>query len=425
MKKITKNDQNIKIKRKVNKKKLAIIIVLVLAVCVYLIASVYHLIKNPTDSVLVNEGRISQEETVDAYIIRDETVIKGENYKNGMVEIKSEGSKVASGDPVFRYYSAGEDDLKNKIADLDLKIQEAMEKNEDSLPSQDTRLLDTQIESTLEQVTNSNDIQKIKEYKKSISEKVTKKAKIAGELSPTGSYLKKLIDERSTYENELNSGAEYINATRSGMVSYRIDGLEETLNTSDFSKINKKFLQNLNLKTGQIISSSNEAGKIVNNFICYIACTSKSNEANQAKIGDSVKLALPSLNEVDAKVEYITRENDNEVTIIFSFTEGIEELLSYRKVSIDIIWWDEKGFKVPNTCIFEQDGLNYVIRTRAGYLDKVLVKVQKATENYSIVTNYSTSEIEELNLSEDVSTSIILYDELLLKPSENQINNAT
>ncbi len=425
MKKITKNDQNIKIKRKVNKRKLAIIIVLVLAVCVYLIASVYHLIKNPTDSVLVNEGRISQEETVDAYIIRDETVIKGENYKNGMVEIKSEGSKVASGDPVFRYYSAGEDDLKNKIADLDLKIQEAMEKNEDSLPSQDTRLLDTQIESTLEQVTNSNDIQKIKEYKKSISEKVTKKAKIAGELSPTGSYLKKLIDERSTYENELNSGAEYINATRSGMVSYRIDGLEETLNTSDFSKINKEFLQNLNLKTGQIISSSNEAGKIVNNFICYIACTSKSNEANQAKIGDSVKLALPSLNEVDAKVEYITRENDNEVTIIFSFTEGIEELLSYRKVSIDIIWWDEKGFKVPNTCIFEQDGLNYVIRTRAGYLDKVLVKVQKATENYSIVTNYSTSEIEELNLSEDVSTSIILYDELLLKPSENQINNAT
>ena len=408
-----------------NKRKLAIIIVLVLAVCVYLTASVYHLIKNPTDSVLVNEGRISQEETVDAYIIRDETVIKGENYKNGMVEIKSEGSKVASGDPVFRYYSAGEDDLKNKIADLDLKIQEAMEKNEDSLPSQDTRLLDTQIESTLEQVTNSNDIQKIKEYKKSISEKVTKKAKIAGELSPTGSYLKKLIDERSTYENELNSGAEYINATRSGMVSYRIDGLEETLNTSDFSKINKEFLQNLNLKTGQIISSSNEAGKIVNNFICYIACTSKSNEANQAKIGDSVKLALPSLNEVDAKVEYITRENDNEVTIIFSFTEGIEELLSYRKVSIDIIWWDEKGFKVPNTCIFEQDGLNYVIRTRAGYLDKVLVKVQKATENYSIVTNYSTSEIEELNLSEDVSTSIILYDELLLKPSENQINNAT
>ena len=99
--------------------------------------------------------------------------------------------------------------------------------------------------------------------------------------------------------------------------------------------------------------------------------------------------------------------------------------MSYRKVAIDIIWWDASGYKVPNSCIFEDDGLSYVIRTRAGYLDKVLVKVQKATENYSIVTNYSTSEIEELNLSKDVSTSLILYDELLLTPSVEQINNAT
>ena len=134
---------------------------------------------------------------------------------------------------------------------------------------------------------------------------------------------------------------------------------------------------------------------------------------------------MPSSREVDAKIEYITKEENNEVTLIFSFTEGIEELLSYRKASVDIIWWDAQGFKVPNSCIIERNGLNYVIRTKAGYLDKVLVKVQKATENYSIVTNYSTSEIEELELEEDVSTSIILYDELLLTPSEEQIKNAT
>lgn len=418
-------EPNVIIKRKVNKKRIALIVILIIAVCTYLTLAVYHLIKNPTDSVMVSEGSISQEETTLGYIIRDETVIKGENYKNGMEEIKSEGSKVAKGDPVFRYYSAGEDDLKAKIADLDVKIQEAIEKNNESLPSQEARQLDTQIETTLDQVTNTNNLGQISEYKKSIAKNITKKAKMAGELSPTGSYLKKLIDERSGYENELNSGAEYVNATRSGIVSYRIDGLEEVLNANDFSKINKEFLSNLNLKTGQIISESSESGKIVNNFICYMACTSKSADANNAKIGDTVKLALPSSREVDAKIEYITKEDNNEVTLIFSFSEGIEELLSYRKVSIDIIWWHASGYKVPNSCIVEENGLNYVIRTRSGYLDKVLVKVQKATENYSIVTNYSTSEIEELNLNKNVKTSIILYDELLLKPSEEQINNAT
>ena len=137
---------NITIKRKVNKKRIILIVALTIAVCVYLGISVYHLIKNPTDSVVVSDGRISQEETVAGYIIRDETVVRGENYKNGMVEIKSEGSKVASGDPIFRYYSSGEEDLKKKIAELDVKIQEAIEKNSESLPSSDTRSLDTQIE---------------------------------------------------------------------------------------------------------------------------------------------------------------------------------------------------------------------------------------------------------------------------------------
>ena len=417
---------NIKVKtRNVNVSKVILAVILLIALIIYIVISVYNLAMNPTDTVVVKEGSISEEETVNGYIIRDETVVKGQNYKNGMVQIKNETEKVASGDPIFRYYSAGEDDLKAKIADLDNKIQEAMEANNENLFSPDTKLLDTQIESTLEQVTNTNDIQKIREYKKSISENITKKAKIAGDLSPTGSYLKKLIDERSNYENELNSGAEYINATRSGIVSYKIDGLEETLNANDFSKINKKFLQSLNLKTGQIISSSNEGGKIVNNFICYIACTSKTKESNEAEIGNTVKLALPSSREVDAKIEYITKEENDEVTLIFSFTEGIEELLSYRKVPIDIIWWDAKGYKVPNSCIIEENGLNYVIRTRAGYLDKVLVKVQKTTDNYSIVKNYSTSEIEELDIDKSVSTSIILYDELLFKPSEEQINHAT
>ena len=60
---------------------------------------------------------------------------------------------------------------------------------------------------------------------------MSKKSKIAGEQSPAGSYLKKLIDQRSEYENELNSGAEYIEATKSGIVSYRVDGYEDILTT--------------------------------------------------------------------------------------------------------------------------------------------------------------------------------------------------
>ena len=423
-------EPNITVKKKfslknINKAKVVIALFVLIAILVYISIGVYNLIVNPSDSVIVNQGSISEEETVNGYIIRDETVITGENYKNGMVQIKNEGERVANGDPIFRYYTSGEEDLKAKIAELDVKIQEAMEENNEDLFSTDTKLLDTQISETLDLIYDLNDTQKIKEYKRDISDYITRKAKIAGELSPSGSYLKKLIDERSSYENELNSGAEYINASKSGIVSYRIDGLEETLNVNDFSKINKEFLEGLNLKTGQIISTSNESGKIVNNFVAYIACVSDTENANNAEIGDTVKIALPSTKEVEAKVEYITKEENNEVTIIFSIHEGIDELLSYRKTSFDIIWWDAEGYKVPNSSIITENDLNYVIRTRAGYLDKVLVKVKKKTDSYSVVDNYSNSEIEELDIDSGVSTSLMLYDELLLNPSEDQIREAT
>lgn len=57
------------------------------------------------------------------YIVREESVLSGENYKNGLVEIKAEGEKVSKGENVFRYYSNNEESLKEEIAKLDVEIR--------------------------------------------------------------------------------------------------------------------------------------------------------------------------------------------------------------------------------------------------------------------------------------------------------------
>ena len=314
--------QTKKASKKLNKAKVLLGSVVVVVILAYLLNSIINLIKNPTDTFIVREGKISKEEAAIGYIIREETVVKGENYKNGMEQIIDEGSRVAKGESIFRYYSSGENSLKEKIKALDIKIQETIDNNNSNeLVLADTRLLDSQIDQVLSDINTLNNIQKIQETKKKLNTYISKKARIAGENSPSGSYLRKLIDERSKYENELNNGSEYVTAPVSGMVSYRVDGLEKTLTTNDFSKYNKEFLNNLNLKTGQIISTNSETGKIINNFKCYIACTSKSEEAKKAEVGDKIKITLPSTKNVDAKIEYIIKENDDEVTLVLSFSE--------------------------------------------------------------------------------------------------------
>lgn len=221
--------------------------------------------------------------------------------------------------------------------------------------SSDIKLLETQIKSQVDKLYKNNSVQKNKEYKKEIDETITKKTKIIAERSPEGSELRKLISKREELENKLKNNSEYIKAPKSGIVSYRIDGLEDNLKIDDFSYLNKNFLENLNLKTGQIIAENNEKGKIINNFECYIATILNSVQAKDAKIGDKVKLILSNLEEISATIAYINIEEDESRTIVLKITNNIEELIKYRKISFDIVWWNHKGWRVPNTSIINDE----------------------------------------------------------------------
>ena len=199
-----------------------------------------------------------------------------------MEQIISEGSRAAANENIFRYYSNNEENLKQKIADLDLKIQTAMAEDTNIWGS-DAKILENQIDVKMQDINKITDVSKLIEYKKEIEGLVTKKAKIAGESSPKGSYLRKLIDERKKYEADLNSGAEYVKAPMSGIVSYRVDGLEDVLTPENFSNLSKEYLESLNLNTGKIVASNDESGKVIDNFECYIATVSSSEEAKNAR----------------------------------------------------------------------------------------------------------------------------------------------
>lgn len=404
--------------KQISKNKI-LITISVIAILLYVIYAIYLLAKEPTNTFTVENGTLYLEETTEGYIIRDETVVQGENYKNGMEQIVGEGEKAAKNQSIFRYYSNNEENLKTKIEELDTKIQEAMSNDSNTIYSSDVKLLEEQIDEKVEDISQTSDVSKISEYKKEITELITKKAKMVGELSPSGSYIKDLIEERSKYESELNSGSEYVKAPISGVVSYKVDGLEDVLTTTDLSIYSKEYLENLNLKTGKAIATSEESGKIIDNFSCYIAVILTSEKAKEAKENDSVTIQLSNGEEMSAKITYIKQE-DNDVLIILQVDKLADELINYRKISFNLVWWSYSGLKVPNQAIKEKDGLQYVVRSRAGYLDKLLIKVLRQNENYAIVTTYTTDELKELGYStKEISSykKLTLYDEILINPN--------
>lgn len=408
-----------KTKNKVNIK----LLIMSIIVIIFIICFAYNIIAlfiNPTDTFMIENGKISVSEETIGYVIRDEKLFQGENYKNGISQIKTEGQRVAKGDPIFRYYTNNEESLTQKIAELDLQIQDALDQN-NNIYSSDIASLDRQIEDKLSKVSSANKLSDVKEYKKEINDALTKKAKLTGELSPSGSYIKELVSKRSKYEEQLNSGSEYIEATVSGMVSYKVDGLEEVLTPKSFENITEEYLSSLKLKTGEMIPSSNESAKIVNNYYCYIATILKSDEANSAELNDNVQLVLSTGDEIKASIDYIAEQESGSKLIIFKITNCVDKLINYRKMSFEIVWWNANGLKVPNSSIVERDGKNYIIRKRVGYTDDILIKVLKKAENYSIIENYTSLELKELGYStEEIKNmkNISLYDEILLNPTK-------
>lgn len=398
---------------KTSKKVIAVILALIIVT--YTSYAVYLLIVDPTDSYIIKEGTLTQEDTVTGYIIRDETVIKGEDYQNGIYTIAVEGQKVAKSDPVFRYYSNSEKETNVKISELNYQIQDLLE-NEKAITSADIKAIENQIEEKIEDIKDLNNYQEIVEYKNSIDSLFSKKIKFIGDLTEN-TEIKKIVKEKTDYEESLKNGTKYQISPASGIVSYRVDGLEEKLSEANFSNITEDYLEKTDLKTGQIVATSSECGKVIDNFKCYIATTMNSQEAMNAKVGDAVKIRTTDKKEIDAKIVHINEEG-NKRTIIFQLNKLTEDLINHRKIVVDVIWWNESGLKVPKQAIIDENGLNYVIKNKAGIQTKVLVRVDYETDKFAIISTYSAKELQEIGYDQKEIKNykkINNYDEIILQ----------
>lgn len=413
--KITKKDKNTK--AKVNLRRIAIVAVIIIAIICILYVSIL-INQEDNGTIYVEQGTIHKEETVLGYIIRNEQVIKNEEYQNGIIQIAGEGEKVYKDEAIFQYYSEETKNLSNQIIELDLKIQEQLKK-EKIKSSSDVKLIETQIEEKLEKLKDLNNTQEIAEYNKTIENLLEKKISTLGETNGATNDLKKLVKQRENINKQIRNSTKYLTAPISGIVSYKVDGLEESLTTNNLEKLTTDYLNAIDLKAGQIIATSAEAGKVIDNFSYYIATSMNSKEAMNAKVGDRIKIRLSTNDEIQAQIEYINEEENGRV-IILKIDRLTEKLTNYRKISFDVIWWSDSGLKVSNKAIGEDEkGLPYVLRIRSNYVTKIYVKILNKNENYSIVTTYDTEELTELGFTqEEISDykKIKLYDEILLNP---------
>ncbi len=417
---------------------------------VFFVVSLVRLFQKPASTVMIKNGELINYEEFVGYIIRDEDVVDTSSYDGIIKTAVADAERVSKGTAIMNYVSKAEEQLIKKISELDIKIEQAIE-SQQTIFTNDVKIIDTEIENYIySNLRNSNLLDSTREYKKVINEKVEKKAKIVGELSPAGSELKSLIEERTKYESELNDAEKAVYATKAGLVSYRVDGYENILTPASFSELTTDYLESLKITKDQVISANSNKVKLVNNFCCYIAIPLGEDGLEKISLNETTYLRFESTGDrlVPATVEYMSTE-DGKVLCIFKINSNVEELTKYRKVSVDVVWWRTKGLKVNEDVIhytelqvpsgeektmqsgdetigLEISGDVIVTKTikiptvtvkKAYYDTEVFVKILKSAKGFVILDNYKTEELKVMGVSQEMIDNrgtIKLYDELLI-----------
>lgn len=400
------------------KRKRVKVILLVIGIIAFIVVGINFdkIFGNYHDKFLVAEGSLSLEESTEGYVLREEIVLQNDEPDNGMVQIVPDGEKAAKNEAVYRYYSDSEDRILEEISNLDIQISDEIEQNGSNLISSDISSIERQIESTINEMYKINDVKKTNEYRAELDSYMTKKAQITGEISASDSRIRQLTNQRNDLQKQLEAESKIVYAPESGVVSYRVDGLEETLKVDDFSYLTTDLLDDYDLKVGVAVPLSQSQAKLINNFNSYIVVSMNTEMASAAAVNDNVTLRLPNLKEIKAEVVYVKNDEGNYI-IVFKVDRDIDYLIQYRKISLDVIWWKYSGWKISNSALINENDIMYVEKQKNGFIDKIPVKILRQNESYSIVENYTDDELAELGFKEEQISGrvkIKLYDEILL-----------
>lgn len=433
-------------KRKINQNFLIFMITVLVFITVFFVVQIIRFFEKPINTVLIKKGELINYEEVTGYIIRNEELIDISSYDGIMKSEVEDATRVSKGSPIIKYVSKSEEQLIEKIKKLDEKIEVAKE-NQQTIFSNDVKALDVEIESNIySHVKNNTNLDEIKQSKKNLNEKINKKAKIVGELSPAGSELKTLIEERTKYEKELNDAEKSLISPKAGLISYRVDGFENILTYDSISLLTAEKLSELKISLDQTIPVDTKNVKIIDNFVCYIAVPMTSEDARKTKLNDTVYLRFSNDEDslVPANVEYISNEEE-ETLIVFKISSNVEELTKYRKIGLDVVWWRSSGLKVNKEVIFETEvdvqvsgeeensteiltkriKIPTVTIKKAYNEANVFVKILKETDEFVIIDNYKDSELIEMGVSMDLienRKTIKMYDEAIMIEEEEKEN---
>ncbi len=398
-------------------------IILIVIVCSYLIRYIYFSI----DTEIIKYGTMESSFETKGLIIRNEWVY---NY-NQDSELKNkipEGQRVPYGKKIVEIVKGEadiQDDLLAKVNKLEERIRE-IEKSEIDNPifEKDIEKLDKNINSKIELIKNysiDGNVQELEDLKNELSEDLYKKSLIVGNNSLAGKNLDKLKSEKTQLEDIYSNNLDAVYAKTSGIVSYSLDGLEQSLNPINIDRISIEDVKQIIFSNEMENKIEYQKGvKIIEDYTWHICCVFDKEQIKGLKEGVRISLLLKNgeKESISAKLKSISESINEEHLVVFEINEYADNYYNIRIADMTVISCQHEGFLVSENSIFENDKQKGIYIIKRGVIRFVPAEIIAIEDSKALIKNVEYE--DEAN--ETVRYVIKVYDEVVKSIKRVKVN---
>lgn len=388
------------------KKSLPLIVIFVALVAMWVI---YGNIMSPENEATAVGGEYKVEIDDQALVIRTETpiLVNGQGYFQNVVENQS---KVWAGETVG-WFCKGDPDVEvvKQLNVINQKIREAtMAESTDKALTNDIFSIDNKILSYTKQISAlaaAGNQQEIGKIRNEIDLLIERKNNISNNRTDgKETILQSLNRQKSELEGKLGGTKATLTTPISGVFISQADGLEQTLTFDSVETLTptavKEYLDREEYKPDEEIYPY-PVCKITNNTEWLLATVCSEQVAAEVSEGKRVTVSFPDEGDktLGCTVYKKSKPENGKVVMYILGTNEIYEVLTARRMKINIVLDSYEGLRIPTRAVKTVEGKDVVTIKKVGSEKQVAVEVLFKDEDFAII-----KEGGELSLYDKVKT---------------------
>ncbi len=368
---------------------------------------VYHLIGGfdvKLETLAVEEATQQDTLALDVYIMRNEKILYA-STKGDVNYLYNDGEKVAKNTAVADIYAENtSSSIRSRIIEIDRKIN--LLKNSNISPnslSSDTSAIDKKIWQMFYTVTG-----KIEEGDLSYASlkyddflvMLNQRRIIVRTVKDYNSQITKLQGERDALMAQLNDVIDTVYTDESGYVYSALDGYEEIFDGSKASGLTISGFHEMissEPETGTVTPGKYEIGKLVTNYVWYIACEINIDLLHYFETGASYPVIFPynSDTTINMELDRIVTSNESDTIVLIFKTGTIPDNFNYLRLqTVNLVLTSHTGFKVPTSSVRIVDGKQGVYVLSGNMVKFKLIDPLFESNGYFIVAEDGSEFIE-------------------------------